>query len=496
MRTRSCFWLLLLVPFAVYGPAIFKTYGMRDDYSHIREAREEPGKLVRLDAAQGRPLIGALMETSFGRIRTVHDLMWLRFASVTLLAGLGLILWRQFDYGGWPEIDAAAAALAIILLPAAQITATWAVGWPWGLSLMLAVAGFAAVETEVERGGLKRWLGVVGGGCIYMLAALTYQPNALFAVVPIAAAALPRSSRRTPRDLVRWFVTHLAVLVAALVLTFVLVKFLFADPAYQQSGRLLLETNPFTKLLWFFWQPLPNALALYALRDDFHTGEVWFWLAALVSAGLIGWIARKEPAKEDGADRLKWWLCLGILPWMAAAVSLAAAERSTGYRTLWALSGLVVVMFFTALRRLPLGKKVEPWAHYGAIALMLLLGAVTAWHNTSVLIAEPQGREWRYIDDAIKRTTFKPGTTRIFVIEPRLNDRLTERMHVDEFGSLSTKSDWVPREMVKAAVYERFPEGMAKGQKIEIVQSLHPPTEADGPSDAVIDLRKMKEQLR
>ncbi len=496
MRTRLCFWVLLLTPMLVYGPAIFQSYGWRDDYASIREAREEEGKIVRFDSAQGRPLIGAIKETSFSLVHSVDGLKWLRFASVLLLTALGLILWRQFDRSGWPEIDAAAAGLAIVLLPAAQITATWAVGWPWGASLILAVAGFAAVETEVEKGGLKRWVGVVGGVFIYLLAALMYQPNALFAVVPMAAAALPRAARRSRRDLVRWFITHLAVLFVALILSYLLARGLLADPALKTSGRLHLETNPFTKLIWFFWQPLPNALALYALRDDFHTGEVWFWLCALAFAGLIGWIARSEPAKEDGADRLKWWWCLGVLPWVAAAAHFAAAERSMGYRSLWALSGLVVVTLFTALRRLPLDKEKEPWAHYGGIGFVLLLGAFLAWHNTTALIAEPQSREWEYIDDAIARTTLKAGTTRLFVIEPSVQDRLTERMHVDEFGALSTRSDWVPREMVKAALRERFPAGLPKGQKVEITQSLHEPTAADGACDLVIDLRKMKDWPR
>ena len=40
MRTRICFWLLLLLPFVVYESAILTDYGFRDDYSSLREVRE------------------------------------------------------------------------------------------------------------------------------------------------------------------------------------------------------------------------------------------------------------------------------------------------------------------------------------------------------------------------------------------------------------------------------------------------------------------------
>ncbi len=95
IRTRICLYILLLTPLAVYWQAIFQDYGMRDDYSHLREAREEPGKLVKFTASHGRPLYGALLETTFGVVDDVNQLPWLRLTTVSLLTLLGLALWRQ-----------------------------------------------------------------------------------------------------------------------------------------------------------------------------------------------------------------------------------------------------------------------------------------------------------------------------------------------------------------------------------------------------------------
>jgi hypothetical protein len=490
MRTRICFWLLILLPFVVYGPAVLMDYGFRDDYAYLREAREEPGKLVFFNTSQGRPLYGALIETSFGRLDSASDLEWFRLLTVVELALLAIVLWRHFEFSGWPQVDAAFAAFAIVMLPAAQVAAGWAIGWPWVASLLLSVAGFMAVDTELEKGGLKRTMGVVGGIFIYAMSALIYQSNVMFAVVPLAATMLPRLKLRSRAELLRWFCMHLVILFTALFLSYLLLKVLYSSGDFHESARVQLERNPFTKLAWFIWQPVPNALALFLLRCDFNTGAVWFWLAAVAVAGFIGWILWIEPQKETDNERLKWQLCLGVLPFVGHGVSLIAAERSTGYRTLFALSGLVVIVLFTALRRLPLGDKLRPYMQYAAMIVVALGAMYLAWYHTVKYIAEPQQKEWELVHEAVMNAHFQEKT-RFYLIEPTLDDRSTQLVHRDEFGSLSTNSDWVPKEMFKTALHERFPKGLKAGRSWEFTQGLQPP--AAGTYDILIDMRKIRE---
>lgn len=492
MRTRLCFWVLLLVPFVVYLPAIFQDYGMRDDYSHLREAREEPGKLVRFTASQGRPLYGALLETSFSQISTVDELRWLRLASVGLLVCIGMALWRQLDNSGWHELDAAAFGLAVTFLPAAQIAAGWAIGWGWSLSVLLGIAGYAAVELEIEKGGLQRVMGVVGGLFIYSLAIMIYPSNAMFAVVPLAGTTLQRVKRQTTEELLRWFLTHLAVIVAALLLCFLALRWLYTAGIFTESARMALDLNPFTKFAWFLWQPLPNALGLFALRDDYHTGEIFFWLAVLAVGGFLYWVIRHDLKELPQLDKLKWLLCIGFLPFVAHAVSLIAAERSTGYRTLFALSGLVLVVLFVAIRRIPIpDPKKQRVVRLGVMGTVLATGAVLACYQTFALVAQPQAREWQMIHDAVMNLRLK-GKTSIYVIESTPEFRTTDRVHRDEFGSLSTDSEWVPKEMVNDVLHERFPKGLPKNQQIVYAQGKNPPPEGTT-YDLVIDMRKLKQ---
>ena len=488
IRTRICLYVLLLTPLLVYWQTIFHEYGMRDDYSHLREAREEPSKLVRFTASQGRPLYGALLETTFGEVGDVERLPWLRLTSVVLLTVLGLALWRQLYQSGWSEIEAAAIGLGVTFLPAAQLVAGWATCWPHVLTLLLAAAGFSAIETELERGGMKRLVALLGGSMIYCLAGLIYQSDAMFAVVPIAAVLLVRTGREPLTDM-RWSLIHLATLAVGIGISYLLVRMMFANGVFHESPRMQLETNPLTKLGWFFWQPLPNALALYALRDTFNTGAVIFWAAAVLVATVIWFGYRTAVARADAIARKKWLVCVLAVPFLAHGVSLAAAERSIGYRTLFALSGLILVLFVAALRGLRGADRIKQPVYYAGLAVLVVVAGIVANRHAFNLIAEPQGYEWEIVHNGVMRTNFK-ADTQVFLITPTLEDRSTVRMFADEFGSLSTDSLWVPKEMFRAAIRDRFGSKMPKGTSYTFASG---PGLPEGKSfDLVIDLRKLK----
>lgn len=490
IRTRICLYVLLLTPLAVYWQAVFHDFGMRNDYAHLHAAREAPGLVVKLTASHGRPLYGALLETSFAVIDDVSQLPWLRLTSVLLLTVLALAVWRQLYQSGWTEIEAAAIGLGLALLPAAQVIAGWATEWPHALALLLAVAGFSAIETELERGGLKRLVALFGGCMIYALATLIYQSNAVFAIVLIAAVLLVRTGREPMTD-PKWLGYHLGALVVGVAVGHFLVQALFSNGVFHESARMQLETNPVTKLGWFFWQPLPNALALFALRDDFGHGAVIFWSAVALGATLVGAGIKLAPLGAETSRKEKWIWCLLILPFMAHGISLAAAERSAAYRVLFALAGLVLVLTVFGLRGLATACGVKPRLHYAALGVLATGAAWVARAQTFGLIAEPQGHEWDLVQSAVLRANFTKPTT-VYFITPTLADRSTERVYGDEFGSLSSDSVSVPEDMVKAALHERFGDKLPKGGSYTFASGREAP--ATKAYDVVIDMRKLQQR--
>ena len=490
IRTRICLYVLLLTPLAVYWQTIFHDFGMRDDYIHLRATREAPGMLVKVAASHGHPLAGALLETTFGVTDDVMQLPWLRLASVALLAVLALATWRQLYQSGWAEVEAAAIGLGVILLPAAQVSAGWAITWPHALALLLSVAGFSAIETELERGGLKRAVALLGGCMIYALAALIYQSNALFAVVLIAAVLLVRTGREPMTD-PKWLGYHLGALLLGLGVAYFLMQGLFSNGVFHESAGMQLETNPLTKLGWFFWQPLPNSLALFALRDDFGSGGVIFWGAVVVSVGLIGAGIRFTPSGTVAWWKRKWFWGLFILPLVGHGASLITAERSTAYRLLFPLSGLVLVFTIYGLRALATVAGVKPLLHYIGLGVLAMGVAWFAHQQAFALIAEPQGHEWDIVQSSVLRVNFTKPTT-VYFITPTLAERSTEQIYGDEFGSLSSDSSTVSKDMVKAALHERFGTKLPKGGSYTLESGREVP--ASQAYDLVIDMRRLKQR--
>jgi hypothetical protein len=488
--TRKGLWLwlglLFVTPLAVYWQTVFHEYGFRDDYSLLREAHEEPFKLFRITTSNGRPIYGAALEASMRPLRIVADLPWLRLLAVMLIASSAAVLWRLLRRSGWSNVEAGAIALGIALLPGAQITVGWAIAWPVALALLFAVVGFSIVEESLRRAGPARIAALVGGGLFYFLAGLTYQSNALFAIVPLAALLLVRGDDQKPSH-VRWAGTHLAVLFGSLAAAFLLIQLFFDEGVVAAATRMRLEPEPFTKLLWFVRQPLVNSLALFELRDRFNT-SAFFWVVASCFGALLA-LGYRYGARTPSLKK-RWLFCLLCLPFVAHAVSLAASSQAIGYRTVFGLSGLVLVLVVFAMRGAVAADKLRPRLESAALAGLLVVAALSAHGNAYRLIAEPQAREWALIENAAKKLRLDADTD-VYIIRPGIDDRSTEQVFDDEFGSLSSDADWASREMFKAAMRERFPEHLPAGSALSVETGPTPPA-SPGAYDEVVDLRKLR----
>lgn len=487
IRAALCWGILLLVPIAVYAPTAFHEYGFRDDYSLLRESHDAPRDLMRFTSSYGRPVFGALLLGSLRAIDSVPGLQWPRLLSALLLGVVAVTLALMLRSAGWLPLDAAAVGLAIAFLPSAQIVAGWAIAWPIAFALLCALAGFAAVERalEVAASGPRRIAWWVAGFAAYVVAGLTYQPGVMFAMVPLGGAVLVRTGGARSR--VRWLAAHVAAPCAAVAATLAVMKAVFVVGLAPQSAAMALETDPVGKLTWFVEQPLMNALALFALRDRFAT-PAWFWLAPAAAAALIGTGLAARMTRAGKADKVALLVCLLALPFFAHAVSLAAAVRTPGYRTLFALAGLVVVLTVYSLRSLQAAGRIGARAHAVAVVLGVAAGGGIAGVRAHALIAEPQGREWAIVlDGARQLPTGKPLS--VFIVRPRIEERSTRRIFADEFGSLSSNSDWATKAMFEAALDVRFPSGVPAGTVYDVAFGL----DGAGPGhyDAVIDMRRL-----
>jgi hypothetical protein len=487
VRTWLCATLLVLTPLAVYWPTVFHEYGYRDDYAHLRETREIPENLMRFTSSYGRPAYGALLIATVRQLGgEVANLQWLRLASILLLVLVGMTLMRLLQRSGWSTLESAAIGLTITLLPAAQVTVGWSIAWPVALALLLALGGFVATGAALARTGWPRLGAWAAGFTAYLVTGLIYQPSALFVVVPLAAGLLLRTD--AARGRLRWTAAHLATAFGGLAASFLVMRVVFALGVFAPSGVIAFETNPLAKLFWFIFNPLANSLGLFVLRDRFDTSPL-FWVAVLFVAAVIA-VGFRRRVNREPIDKWTALFCLFALPFAAFAINLAAAVRVPGYRTTYGLAGLVVVFIVYSLRSLRAAGRIGRNRHYAALGVMLLAGAVLANRQAYTLIAQPHGWEWQIVRDAVLPMPLK-ADTKVYMVRPAIEDRATRRIFADEFGSLSSNSDWAAQEMFKSALRRRFPSGLPAGLAYTLTSGLDVPRR--GAFDVVIDMRKLKQ---
>lgn len=454
---------------------------MTTDYANLRASHEQPGQLVRESAALGRPLYGAMLETSFSAVGAVDQLHWIRLVTVVLLTLLGLVLWRQLYNSGWNEVEAACIGFGVVLLPSAQVLVGWASAWPQALTLLLAAAGFSAIETEIERGGMKRVIALLGGCMIYAAASLIYQANVLFALVIVTAVLLVRTGREPLSD-VWWCSFHVAAVMVGMLVGYLIMGLLFSNGVFHPAEKSV------GGVLSFLRYPLPNSFALFALNDDEYTGVILYWLTALAVGAAMVLAYRKIVASADRVIRRRGIYAVSALGIITLALCLVAADRITTYRVLFSIAGILLVLMTYSLRTLVVREKLR-WKHYTGLALLAVFIVCLAYRNTGQLLAQPQNVEWEVMRSAVLRASFtKP--VRVHIITASLSDRITQRTYGDEFGTVSSDDPEVAKNMFRMALAERFPDRLPKGGSYVLDASDAIP--AAGSFDLLIDMRKIK----
>jgi hypothetical protein len=115
----------------------------------------------------------------------------------------------------------------------------------------------------------------------------------------------------------------------------------------------------------------------------------------------------------------------------------------------------------------------------------------TAHHHVYALIATPQGHEWQLIVAGAKHVHIGTSRPRIFAIASTPADISTVSIYHDEFGSLSTNSEWVPKEMFKRAMHDLHPEIANLDARYDFSSGPKLPT--DQRYDVIIDLRRLRQ---
>lgn len=471
MRTRLCYLALLLVPLCAYWTVFTHEFGAPEDFLRLNAP-----DVIAVDGAQKGILHGALQDVAFHSIGSVPALALLRGLSFVLVVLCGVAIWQVSERGGWSELDATALAAGVMLLPSAQLYVAWAAAWPAALAALLSLAAFAATESELEVGGTRRVVGMLGGALLYFGAAMCYFPNATMGLVPLAALTLARPLRLS-QEMKKWFATHLGVMAVGLVASGVLERVLMEGAGVMDRTQIVgrLET-----LLTF---ALPGGWAAFIVGEHGSTRVLAAVIGVIIVAGLVV-IARRD-ARAEPRSAASWWLALGATMAVFGAVAVFAPNWHGGYRSLWPLGGIVIAGLVSAVRGVGEQPTRKSGWHFAALSGVVLVGVLAAGAQVFSLLVVPLEREWRELDGAVRRAKIE-GDVRAELQLPREALAATGIPEA-RFDARVAQSPAAAVQMFNAALDARFSAGLPKGTKVRVeVRS----SENAAPDGLVFELRK------
>lgn len=486
MWSRRTRWLvasaLFLLPLIIYSNTLFARFGFRDDYSILREVHEEPGKVIRHVGTFARPLYGVMLQVFFEQVDGIDDLWKGRVASALCVGAVSAMLFLALLKLNWSPWTSALLGALMSVLPAAQVMVSWAICWP---HLVGGLCSFAAFLVG-QKGGVLRAAGAVA---LLVTGILIYQSHVFFYFV-LVAAGLVAYQGKTLNWRIRCLFKHFLTMGVALAAAYGIMQLLYAAGVFKQSSLVVLETEPLAKLEWFIAGPLRNALALIVLNDAEKGMAFAFIVAALITGGVI-LIGGLDKWKTGGwREGLFWAVTFSALLMGAFTANLVSMQRWSTYRTIYALTGVLLVFFVLGLQslasRLP---KRREWLAPAALGLIFLVGLPLARSQAYALFALPQQEELALVEEGAKKLVNLDRAT-VFIIRPTIDDTCAPQRYSDEFGTLSTDSDWAPKEMLKLLLNGQVPD-LSKRFTFICGRSLP----AGRTFPVVIDMRRLK-QLR
>lgn len=447
MRTRLCYLALVLVPLLAYGPLLLQGYGTPEDYLRLADG---------IDGTQSGILHGALAELAFFAVKGVAELAWVRGLAVLFVILAGVALWQSLERGGWGELDALAVALGTVLLPSAQLAAGWASAWPAVLAALLSLAGFAAAESELEAGGTRRSVGLLGGVLLYFAAAMCFLPNAIMALVPLAALTFSRPLRLAG-ELGKWFRLHALLMLLGVFSAWLVERWMMTDAGIADRTGLA------ERLVSLFSVAVPSSWALFLVGE---TGA-WRVAGAVLALGVLAGViyAARRQVTADERVQAAWLLALlGSLAIFSLVVVLAPHWHA-GYRTIWPLAGVAVVAVAAAVRGVGDRPGKKPVWHYAALGGLIAAGGFAAATQPLNHLAAPLADEWAALRGAVLRANFVGKSEVTLVVTPA-----AERAAVAEPHFHVRIADHAPaaQTMFALALRERFPSGRPGGQDLPV----------------------------
>jgi hypothetical protein len=461
--TWECSFSLICVVLLTYGICLSCTFAHYDDYTVLWEMLSNNTVLPRQLIADGR-VVGSLIQgLGFLPAKSIEQLWIPRLVS---LCGISLLLsglFRTLLRLEYSRRFAFTFAALTAFLPSFVVCAAWAAICFTSFASVASVGAFWIAESAWRlNGGIQRLIRLLIAIGLIVVAAHTYQPNAMFYLLGVLFLLL------TPKTLSRedWLRLgyHLAILIVSLVLAFLLYR------AYATSDRGRLDLDIGEKASWFLREPLSGSFCLMFFPKElgFSPAAGRIALAFFAATLAVGNYLRLEDRPTTRFMRMA--AACALLP-LLYAPNLIVQERNAGYRSRGALATAVLLLVCCGvsglLKRVQRGKQVRRVPARWALVLTLMFGFAVAESHVINYFVVPCQFEWRFVrQDMTRLAVRQQGPLReVVFLLPNLELPIPKSWEYDEFGHLSISRPWVPQGICGLALAEVAPKWLAPFRK-------------------------------
>jgi hypothetical protein len=420
-------------------PALTSQYAFSDDYTFLGYEQSAKDLVRQVAGRDQRPLAGVFCVIGRQLVGTIDGLGWVRLVGLAGAVALALATATAARSAGFSERFALALSLGVGLLPSVQLYAAWATLAPCGWVSAASMFASQRLVRSHDSPSLARRLRV---GVLLIVSALTYQPSVGFFIVGLVLALLSPQPRHNPRDLVAMHASALSIAVSGVIVWIAIARLTIND-----GFRTRLTQRPGRKLSWFSTEVLDNATNTFDITPS-HFVKV---LVVVVIAALIAVVTRQRSKQHGRRQGAVVAAVLVLAMPITYTPNLVVDETWAAYRTLAALSALVLIFLLVAARevaQLLARQAAQPsarrrldltWSVAIAVGIMTAGGTVATTMHRELI--DPQTKELAAFRAAL-RATYSDSPTTVAVrqlVEPR-----SPPARYDEFGVPSLAKEWVP----------------------------------------------------
>lgn len=414
---------------------ILDHYAYTDVYEFLVSAPN--ANFIDIFIQTGRLMYGYLNQLFFNTFDTIETVGYIRL--ISLIGGIvfALTLFQvllRFKFS--PSISLLI-VLIYITTPSFGIITLWAATYQISWAMTLAIIAGTLICLEKQN-----WYYIATSGILGVCSLALYQSAYPAFILPIFLRWLnDKNLKRLIKPLGIHFIVYL--------IYYFFYKSTLVLFELPPTGRNTLNLNILNNLVWFFDEPLEQALKfnfIFAPRAVSYIVRVLFLILLIYCV-----IDMKDISKKVKANILTIGITLSFLL-VTMIPTMISTDTWISYRTMNTLFIVLIIQVVWGL-----SKKLDalPKSSFILGILFCIVCFVSSSYNTQAGFLSIQKKEVAGLKEALKDYDFN-NIDIIYYIPPPMNilkdQNVVERVVTDEYGRLSSSSDWVPEPLIRLII--------------------------------------------